>query len=114
MYHYPCYPYYGMPRHYMDIYDDRSGLVDLYPDVYTRVYPRVQEICGQYDVYTNPRMYPQVDPTVISEMVDWVYQMEMSGLSGQQLGARGIFRDLISILIIRELLGRRRRGYGYY
>ncbi|MDR5659197.1 hypothetical protein RH915_06815 [Serpentinicella sp. ANB-PHB4] len=117
MHHYPYYPYspyYGLPRHYMDIYDDRSGLLDMYPEIYRRIYPSVQEVCRHYDVYTDPRMHPRVDPAVVEEMADRVYEMEMSRPYEQQIGGRGIFRDLISILIIRELLGRRRRRYRPY
>ncbi|AKL93612.1 hypothetical protein CACET_c00940 [Clostridium aceticum] len=126
--HYPYvqYPYFGIPEGYMEYYDDPSGLISLYPDIYRRVYPRVQEICGRHDVYTNPRMYPQVDPRFIEQMVDEVYQMSTSEVASEQWGPRGAFRDLITILIIRELLGRRRRrpfpghptprgpGFGYF
>ncbi|SCX79121.1 hypothetical protein [Alkaliphilus peptidifermentans] len=109
-----CYPYWGMPDMYMDFYEDHSGLTDMYPDVYRRVYPRVREICHHMDVPTNPRMYPQVDPRMIEEMVGQIYEMEMSQPYAQQF--RGVFRDLITILVLRELIGRRRRyprrGYG--
>ncbi|AOY75495.1 hypothetical protein [Clostridium formicaceticum] len=109
--HYPYaqYPYHGIPEGYMEYYDDRSGLIDLYPDVYQSVYPRVQEICGRYDLYNNPRMYPQVDSTLIQQMVDEVYQLSTNEVEAEQWGPRGAFRDLITILIIRELLARRRR-----
>lgn len=117
MYHqpmYPTHPYYGMPHHYMDMYHDNSGLADLYPDIYRRVYPSVTEVCDQYDIWGNPRMYPRVDPTLLDEMVDMVYRREIANPYAQQFTSGRIFRDLISILIIRELLGRRRRRrYGY-
>lgn len=117
MYHqYPMYPYYGMPESYMDIYQDQSGLQEMYPDVYRRLHPRVVEVCTQYDVYSNPRMYPRVDARLLDEMVDSVYRMEMTQPYAQQFTGRGIFRDLITILFIQQLLGRRRRRryYGYY
>ncbi|SDJ82566.1 hypothetical protein [Natronincola ferrireducens] len=115
-YPYPQYPYHGIPDRYMDYYDHRGYLIDMYPDIYKRVYPRVEEVCRRHDVYTNPRMYPQVDPTFIDVMVDEVYGMcTTSEASAEQWGARGPLRDLITILIIRQLLaGRRRRPfYGY-
>ncbi|GAB6086098.1 hypothetical protein [Alkaliphilus crotonatoxidans] len=111
------YPYHGspgmhgMPGMYMDYYEDSRRLMDMYPDCYRRIYPKVQEICHHADVPTNPRMHPYVDPAMVEEMVDQIYQMEAGEASGLQ---RGIFRDLITILIIRELLSRRRRRYGYY
>ncbi|QUH25091.1 hypothetical protein [Serpentinicella alkaliphila] len=112
---YPMYPYYGMPESYMDMYYDNSGLAEMYPDVYRRVQPRVTEICDQYDIWGNPRMYPRVDPRLVEEMVETVYRREITQPYAQQFTARGIFRDLITILIIQNLLGRRRRrGYGYF
>lgn len=106
---------YGMPGMYMDCYEDCRRLMDMYPDCYKRIYPKVQEICHRMDVPTNPRMYPYVDPAMVEEMVDQIYEMEVGEANSQQ---RGIFRDLITILILRQLLRRRRRrryGFdGYY
>ncbi|KAB3537799.1 hypothetical protein F8154_02130 [Alkaliphilus pronyensis] len=108
------YPYWGMPGTYMDYYDDCSRLADMYPDVYKRVYPKVQEICYHMDVPSNPRMYPQVDPQMIEEMVGQIYEMEAGQPYASQF--RGVFRDLITILVLRELINRRRgfprRGFG--
>ncbi|SET23069.1 hypothetical protein SAMN05660297_01758 [Natronincola peptidivorans] len=119
-YHTPYeYPYWGIPRDYMDHYDNHRYLTDMYPDIYRRVYPRVQEVCHRHDVPSNRRMYPQVDPAFLEQMVDEVYGLCTQEVDAEQFGRSGIFGDLISILIIRELLGRRRRrpvyghpGYG--
>ncbi|SNS45088.1 hypothetical protein SAMN05446037_101082 [Anaerovirgula multivorans] len=109
-YHNPHhYPYYGIPDTYMDYYDSRSHLTDMYPEVYRTVYPRVVEVCTRYDVYTHPRMYPQVDPAMIQEMTDEIYGLCTQEVDAEQFGPRGIFRDLITILLIRQLLRRRRR-----
>lgn len=111
---YMQYPYYGIPDSYMDYYDCHRGLVDMYPDIYRRVHPRVMEVCERYDIYTNPRMYPQVEPTMVQQMVDEVYGMCTHEVASEQWGPRGAFRDLITILLIRQLLDRRRRPrYGY-
>ncbi|MBM7614763.1 hypothetical protein [Alkaliphilus hydrothermalis] len=116
--HYPCpYPYqggqgmYGVPNMYLDMYEDRRRLMDMYPACYRRIYPQVQEMCRHMDVPTNPRMYPYVDPTMLEEMINQVYAMEMGEATSQQ---RGFLRDIITILFIRELLGRRRRYYNDY
>ena len=112
---YMQYPYYGMPEACMDYYDCRRELIDMYPDIYRRVYPRVQEVCERHDVYHNPRMYPQVDPSMVEQMTDEIYGLCTQEVSTEQFGSRGIFRDLITILLIRQLLRRRRRSpfYGY-
>ena len=109
------YPYYGMPEACMDYYDCRRELIDMYPDIYRRVYPRVQEVCERHDVYHNPRMYPQVDPSMVEQMTDEIYGLCTQEVATEQFGSRGIFRDLITILLIRQLLRRRRRSpfYGY-
>ncbi len=116
--HSPCqYPYagtpgmYGMPGMHMDMYEDRRRLMEMYPDIHRRIYPRVQEVCQHMDVMSNPRMYPYVDPTLMDEMIQQVYEIEARDATTQQ---RGYLRDLISILFIRELLGRRRRYYTGY
>jgi len=111
----PANPYYGMPESFMDMYQDNSGLTEMYPEVYRRIHPRVIEVCIKYDAYCDPRMYPRVEPRVLEEMVDNVYRMEATQPYAQQYTTGGLFRSLISILLIRELLGRRRRrGFGYY
>lgn len=110
-YGYIEYPYYGIPENYMDFYDSRSQLMDMYPDIYRRVYPRVQGVCQHYDLPSNPRMYPRVDPTMVEEMVEEAYRLCTQEISAEQWG-RGAIRDLVTILIIRELLGRRRRRPG--
>ncbi|WP_026477273.1 hypothetical protein [Alkaliphilus transvaalensis] len=114
-YHYSMNPQhqypYGMPGEFMDIYEDRRRLMDMYPDIYRRIYPRVQEICHHMDVHTNPRMYPYVDPRMLDEMIDQIYHMEINEVGSEQ---RRFLRDLITILFIRELLGRRRRHFGRF
>ena len=105
----------GMPSMYMELYECQKRLMGMYPDVYHRMYPIVQDLCGRYDIQTNPRMYPYVDPTMLQQIVDEAYYTDSSRPYIQQYG--GIFRDLLSILFIRELLGRRRRHpyvYGPY
>lgn len=104
--------HYGMPSMYMDMYECQNRLMSMYPDVYNRVYPVVQDLCGRYDVQTNPRMYPYVDPSMLEQMVEEAYHIDSCRPYVQQYG--GGFRDLLTILFIRELLGRRRRRYPYY
>ncbi|KAB3531831.1 hypothetical protein [Alkaliphilus serpentinus] len=103
-----CYPYWGMPPMYLDQYESQRRLMDMYPDVYNRIHPRVQELCHHLDVPSNPRMYPYVEPRMLEEMVGQIYETEINMPHAQQY--RGILRDLITVLFIRELIGRRRRG----
>jgi len=107
-----CYPYWGMPAMYMDQYESQRRLMDMYPDIYTRIYPRVQELCHHMDVPTNCRMYPYVEPQMLDEMVGQIYETECTMPYAQQYRG-GILRDLITILFIRELIGRRRRRPPY-
>ncbi len=105
---------YGMPDMYMEMYESQRRLMDMYPDVYNRMYPVVRDVCLRHDQQSNPKMYPYVDPSMLQQMVDEAYYMDCCRPYIQQYGG-GIFRDLLSILFIRELLGRRRRPfYGPY
>ncbi|MDR9756114.1 MAG: hypothetical protein ACN4A7_09395 [Thermacetogeniaceae bacterium] len=91
-------------------------LDSMYPDVYYRVYPYVKQMCEMYDNSSNPDLYPYPTREAIEKMTDSIYNRvmaEMKNLSSdeeitvKQFG-RGLFRSLIAILLIRELLRRRR------
>lgn len=94
-------------------------LDSMYPDIYHRVYPYVKQMCEMYDNSSNPDLYPYPTREAIEKMTDSIYNrvmVEMKDLSldeeitAKQFFGRGLFRSLITILLIRELL-RRRRSY---
>lgn len=122
---YPCHsPIAGYPS---------ERLESMYPDIYHRVYPRVMHMCMVMDVPSNPQMYPCIRRDAIERMTDDIYMQVMSEMGGewdamsqQQLpgfgpgldpwygtgaGSGGFLRDLVSIILIRELLFRRRRRF---
>jgi hypothetical protein len=113
------YPMATMPAEQME---------SMYPQVYYRMYPMVQAHCSMWMA-----QYPMYTPTAeqlgtMAEDVSVRTEQEMDGMTqgdgGSEdrqfgFGRRRFLRDLASILLIRELIGRRRRhyygypGYGY-
>lgn len=86
----------------------------MYPDVYRRVYPMVLMTTEMYDVPSNPGFYPYPTRAAVEQMADYIYQRTATDLSKgadvQQFGGP-LFRSLILILLIRQLL---RRRYSFY
>ncbi|MGI5838696.1 MAG: hypothetical protein ACOX8W_03450 [bacterium] len=90
---------------------EMEHLESMYPAEYHHVYPMVRKCCEIYDVPSNPGFHPYPTRAAVEQMVDYIHQ---SCLAAQSAPAteqfRGILRPLIFILLIRELL-RRRRSY---
>lgn len=111
----PCqmYPMMEMPEQQLEM---------MYPRMYHIVYPAIVRHCDMMDSTLGTMHMPtreQVermtdDITVSVEVnVDAVIKQEMGGFEERQLGfgGRRILRDLVGILLIRELLRRRRRPF---
>lgn len=112
-----------------------ESLESMYPDIYNRVYPKVQHMCNMMDTPNNPQMYPCPRREAVERMTDDIYMQVMNEMdenywdtmTQQQIpgyddyyggGYRrgsfrrgGFLRDIVSIILIRELLGRRRRRF---
>jgi hypothetical protein len=106
-------------------------LTAMYPKCYNIIYPQIMRQCdiidasnGPMNVPTNEQMERAVDDIVnkVEKDVDAVLMNEYQSAENRQLGygGRRILRDLAGILLIRELIQRRRRppyygypGYGY-
>lgn len=119
------YGYYQdyMQRYYPDMMDYEPM---KYPDIYYSVYPIVRRKCEMMDVPSNYAMYPYPSDETVEQMIDEMYDecrmqypdlirdygIESDSQTKQYYGPRGLFRGLLGILLIRELL-RRRGFYGY-
>lgn len=117
-----------------------ANLESMYPEVYNRVYPMVRHMCDMMDHPHNPEMYPCPRRETVDRMVDDIYMRTMMEMGGQYenwepmeqqqmpefgpgfgpgfrpgfrpgFGRRGFLGDLISIILIRELLFRRGRRF---
>ncbi len=110
----------------------------MYPDVYYKVQPYVMMVCDEmddYDDYEMPsqemiwqmsdriyddvcKMYPEyAEYDRYSEMsyeAATAYNLASNIEQQQYYRRRGVFGDLISILLLTELFGRRRRRRRYY
>ncbi|OPX87941.1 MAG: hypothetical protein A4E53_02316 [Pelotomaculum sp. PtaB.Bin104] len=116
-----------------------EDLNSMYPDIYYCVHPIVRSMCEMYDIPSNPCMYPSPSKVVIEQMADQIYNTvvinygirddDIQPMQRQFVGPgfvgpgfvgpgfigpfprRRFLRDLITILLIRELLFRRGRFF---
>lgn len=120
--------------HYDDnyVYYCEKQAEKMYPDNYNKMYPYVIRKCNEKDLEEDTNMNPFPNQETFDEMVDEIYEEYQrdngnKGNSGKNHNMMrrydGYFgRDLIGILLLRELLGRRRgrrrrrrrRYYGGY
>lgn len=106
-----------------------AGLESMYPDIYHRVHPKVMHMCMMMDHPHNPEMYPCPRREAVERMADDIYMQTMMEMGGQwgnwnpmtqqfpefgedrfredRFGRRDFLHNLISIILIRELLFRR-------
>ena len=94
-----------------------------YPRVYHVVYPMVARRCDMMYDYPRQETVEMMADQIYEECrrfhpdIFREYEIDVDSVSdtetNQFLGRRRLFRDLIAILLIRELLRRRRGGFGY-
>jgi len=110
-----CYPMMTMPE---------QQLENMYPNIYNIVNPVVENhcdnICMKYGTMNTPtkeyletttdNILAEVEPQVTAEIE------KETGAGERQFGfgGRRLLRSLIGILLIRNLLGRRRRPFGFF
>ncbi|MCT4563904.1 MAG: hypothetical protein N4A68_06235 [Maledivibacter sp.] len=119
--------------HYDDnyIYYCEKEAEKMYPDNYNKIYPYVKRKCNEKDVEDDTNMNPFPSQETFDEMVDEIYdEFQRDNSNGSNSGKNHnlmrrydgyLGRDLVSVLLLRELLGRRRgrrrrrrRYYGGY
>ncbi|MBC7765758.1 MAG: hypothetical protein H7Y41_04655 [Hyphomonadaceae bacterium] len=108
--------YYGMPQ----IPFVAERIEDMYPQIYYSIHAHVLE---KLKITGISAMYAMPNRQMVESMADDIYDKMIAemGVSPEQaqteqfflpvFGRRGLFRDLIGILLLNELLGRRRRYY---
>lgn len=119
----PCMPNMGIPNQmYPMVSMPEQQLESMYPRIYHAVFPEVVRCCDRCDMTYGPMHIPTREQLNI--MIDDVYtkvegdvniiitQESMEPESRQfGFGRRPLLRGLIGILLIRELLRRRRRPF---
>ena len=105
----------------------------VYPEVYYRLHPYIMSVCDQMDTYgymmPNQEIFDVMTDTIYDDvcrmypdMEQYANSLETSGsvdsaqyrrdpYYGRRFRRRGLFRDLIDILLLTELFGRRRRYF---
>lgn len=112
----------------MDRYFSGSDMYYMYPELYHRLYPKVHDCISRYIREKGEDWEPS--DRELEEMTDEIYERMMRecpeidqdlderryGMSSEVdvmqrpfFGRRRIFRDLITIILLGTLLGRRRR-----
>lgn len=118
--HYMNTPNDGYENNPMDDYLDmsESQLEEMYPSIYRTVYPSVSYMCdrmdGQYgDMYVpNREEFDEMVRAIQDNVVDYVESSQSQEVDVNEWNRNsGPFRDLVSILLVRELIGRRRSPY---
>ncbi len=106
-----------------------QDLETMYPQMYYHAYPAVMGYCDMMGIRPGTTFSPTREQ--LDSMVDGIYRsvesqlpMEEGEMESRQpfggfggfggFGRRRFLRDLIAILLIRELLRRRRPHYGGY
>jgi len=120
--------YYNMPN--QDIYSNSDDLEQMYPEVYRIVYPMVCSACDRISSPVSP-----ITEEMVTRMTDDIYDRvesdgrinieinvttevresndrQISNETRQRRPRNRFLRDLIRILLLRELLRRRRRFPG--
>lgn len=112
------YPMPIQPMNYPMITMPEDQLENMYPKTYKIVNPVVQSYCDKMDTMSNPSK-EQLDE--VCEKICKDVEADVEKVIAEEgkddkrqlgLGGRFILRDLVGILLIRELL-RRRRFFGY-
>lgn len=97
--------YYVMPtcqQCYNEPIADAQELEELYPEAYLKVYPTVCKVCSQ----CTSRVNSEILEKMTNEVYDTVYVVEVRKDEKRETRQRdNVLRDLIKILILRELLG---------
>ena len=105
----------------------------VYPEVFYKLQPYIMMVCDQMDAYNgampNQNMLDQMSDNIYSDMMemypdmsDYVREQESRAgdyaetitrrpYYGRRFRRRGLFRDLIDILLLSEFHRRRRRRY---
>lgn len=110
-----CYPMMTMPE---------QQLEGMYPNIYNIINPVVEKHCDHMEMMHGSMHVPnkehleamtdnilsEVEPVVGSE----IEKEEGAGERQFGFGGRRLLRSLVGILLIRNLLGRRRRPFGFF
>lgn len=109
-----------MPTEYAPMMNmPKEELEAMYPKTYQIIYPHVKQHCDMCDAqfgteYTPTREHVEAMVDDIQRKVEPEIEVEIGEVERQPFfGRRRLARDLISVLLIRQLLGRRRPFYGY-
>lgn len=110
-----CYPMVTMPE---------QQLESMYPNIYNIINPVVEKQCDNIEMMYGKMYVPSKEnieaatDNILAEVESKVdAEIEKEAGAGERqfgFGGRRLLRGLIGILLIRSLLGRRRRPFGFF
>ena len=120
----PCMQRMGTPGQGCPMVMQEQQLESMYPNIYNIVNPAVEKHCDNIQMMYGNAYIPSKEhieaatDNILSEVeskVDAEIAKE-AGAGERQFGfgGRRVLRNLIGILLIRNLLGRRRRPFGFF
>lgn len=120
----PCMQAMGMPsQSYPMMTMPEQQLENMYPNIYNIINPVVENHCDNMDMKYGKMYTPtkeQLEATtdkILAEVendVDATIAKEVGTAERQfGFGGRRLLRGLVGILLIRNLIGRRRRPFGF-
>lgn len=115
----------GIPSQYQPMMTmPEQQLESMYPNIYNIINPVVESHCDNMNMKYGPMYCPtkeELEATTdnildkVEPDVEAAIEKEAGAAERQfGFGGRRLLRNLIGILLIRSLLGRRRRPFGYY
>lgn len=120
----PCMQAMGMPNQYSPMMTmPEQQLESMYPNIYNIVNPVVEKHCDNIEMQFG-NMIPTkenieaVTDNIMAEVEDNV-EAQIAKEAGSHerqfgFGGRRLLRGLVGILLIRNLIGRRRRPFGFF
>ena len=97
-----CFAMPNCEQYYCESAQNNDELEKLYPEIYLKLYPTVCKVCSQ----CTARMSQEMLEKMTDEVYDTVYVVEVRKDEKRETRQRdNTLRDLIKILILRELLG---------
>jgi hypothetical protein len=119
--------YDGMGMYDTGMMENADELIQMYPEIYRIIYPMVQKICNQnmnrritkedLERMVN-EVYQNVEPNETQMPTNTTIRPQMRNVNSKELDAKNetrvrnfLMEDLIRILLLRELIGPRRRPH---
>lgn len=103
--------------------EEGNQLEMYYPEIYFKIYPSIKNHCDNIEnKYGNNQCPSKHEIDIIIEEISIMIEKDLDGedkkdcgeKKKRQYGRGRLVRDLVGIMLLNELIGRRRPSYPYY